>query len=496
MSDPRHSEIPVLIVGAGAAGLTAAVALARRGIACLLVERRRDLSALPRATAISTRSMELLRAWGLEDDVRAGGTEVEWLMWVCETLASAADGSGQRVGFPTREQSAMVSPTTPACVPQDHLESVLLRHLRSLSAARVRFGTELVSVDDRPEGVQALLHEVASGEPRIVHARYLVAADGAHSTVRDALDIPMRGPDGLAAAVSALFRAPLWKVVGDRRYGLYDINHPEAAGIFLPAGGGDRWLYGHVLKPGRDQSADLDEERLARRIRLGAGVPALEPQIERIGSFSFAAQLAQRFRRGNAFLVGDAAHRVTPRGATGMNTAIHDGHDLGWKLAWVLRGWAPPQLLDSYEAERRPVAEHNVARSADPDGSLREAERELRVDLGGRITHVWLPCATRRISTIDMLGSGLTLFTGPQRARWERAAACVAGPLPLVVRSLDAITARAIGIDGGGALLARPDGSPAGYLPHGSAAPELRAAVRSFLAGSGRREADRMVAVS
>jgi 2-polyprenyl-6-methoxyphenol hydroxylase-like FAD-dependent oxidoreductase len=105
---------------------------------------------------------------------------------------------------------------------------------------------------------------------------------------------------------------------------------------------------------------------MSERIRRAAGVADLPLRLERLGSFSSAAQLAEHFRHGDVFLVGDAAHRVTPRGGTGMNTAIQDGHDLGWKLGWVLRGWAHPDLLDSYERERRPVAEHNVARSADP----------------------------------------------------------------------------------------------------------------------------------
>ena len=175
------------------------------------------------------------------------------------------------------------------------------------------------------------------------------------------------------------------------------------------------------------------------------------------------------------FLAGDAAHRVTPRGGTGMNTAIADGYDLGWKLAWVLRGWAGPQLLDSYEAGRRPVAEHNVARSADPSGSRRRVDQELPADLGGRIPHLWLPPA--RISTLDLLEPGLTLFTGPRRLRWDAASAAAAGPLPLTVHALDSMTARAMGIPDGGALLARPDGAPAGWLSAGHEAQTLRAAV-------------------
>ena len=125
-------------------------------------------------------------------------------------------------------------------------------------------------------------------------------------------------------------------------------------------------------------------------MRRAAGVPGLPVELERAGSFTSAAQIADRFRAGRTFLVGDAAHRVTPRGGTGMNTAIHGGHDLGWKLAWVARGWADAELLDSYEAEHRPVAEHNVARSADELGSRRPPGEELRVDLAGRIDHHWV----------------------------------------------------------------------------------------------------------
>src|SRR5687767_1682734 len=135
---PRPMKsVPVLIAGAGPAGLVAAITLARHGVASLVVDKR-TRSTLPRATSVSTRSMELIRSWGLEQEIRAGGVDAEWLMMFCHTLAEAATGTAYPVGYPTRADAAAISPTAPACVPQDHLEPVLLNHLRGLDHAEVR----------------------------------------------------------------------------------------------------------------------------------------------------------------------------------------------------------------------------------------------------------------------------------------------------------------------------------------------------------------------
>jgi putative polyketide hydroxylase len=435
-------HVPVLIIGAGPAGATAAIALARYGVASLLVERRTQLSALPRATGISTRSMELLRGWGLEERARDGAPEIEWLGWSCDLLAGVASGASWPVGFPTRSQAALVSPTSPACVAQADLERVLLAHLGELVPARVERGTEARLLDAVPGGVQVELRR--GGETRIVHAEYVIAADGGAGTTRDVLGIAMHGPGDVDAVTAVQFQAPLWERLGAHRYVVYAVRD----GFFVTCGRDDRWVYGYADGGEPDPIA-------------ASGWKDLPLRVERTSRVTYSALLAERFRDGRVFLAGDAAHRVTPRGGTGMNIAIHDGFDLGWKLAWVLRGWAGTELLDSYEAERRPVAEHNVARSADPNGSIRDAAVGLHADLCGRIPHVPLAGGG---STLDLLGPGLTVLAGP----WDVALPERHGRPPVAEHRLDAITARAVGVPHGGALIVRPDGAPFDALPQRS----------------------------
>jgi putative polyketide hydroxylase len=475
MPSVTEHEIPVLVVGAGPAGLAAAVELARHDIPSLLVERRTALSSHPRATVLSLRSMELVRGWGLEADVRARSADVDSRMLESETLADAAAGTAIEVGYPTAEQSRMVSPTTPACVAQDDLEPLLLEHLRAARSARVDLGSELTGLLATRAGAQATLRDARTGALRAVNARYVVAADGAKSAVRRALGIPMIGPENLMEGFTTLFRAPLWDVVGERRHLLYFVTHAAGPSVFLPTGPSDRWLVG--LPGGKGD--EPDPRRAAGIIREGAGVADLPVRIEGSNHFSAAAQLAESWRSGCIFLAGDAAHRVTPRGGTGLNLALHDGYDLGWKLAWVLRGWAPRALLDTYEAERRPVAEYTADRSADPAGSRRTPEAEVRTDLGPRIAHVW----TGERSTLDLLGPGLTLFAAREEPAWEQAAAALGMRVPVAVRILDPVAARAVGAPGGAALLARSDGTPVGIVPAGAdPVPSLRAAVGAVAA--------------
>jgi hypothetical protein len=272
----------------------------------------------------------------------------------------------------------------------------------------------------------------------------------------------MAGPDDLADYERVEFTAPLWHLAGEHRYGLYVITRPGAAGVLAPRGPDDRWSLSREVPADSRGLAGLGQDGLIGLIQRAVGASALRPQIERLTSWTFAAQMAERYAAGRCFLVGDAAHRMTPRGGTGMNTAIQDAFDLGWKLAWVLRGWASPELLATYERERRPIAVHNVQRSSEPTGARRETDDALPWDLGCRLPHHWLSNGDQEHSTVDLIGDGLTLLAGPSDPRWLSFARYFKPIAPLNVHVIDARTSEALGLQPTGALLARPDGRELG----------------------------------
>jgi 2-polyprenyl-6-methoxyphenol hydroxylase-like FAD-dependent oxidoreductase len=446
-------------VGAGPAGLVAAITLARYGIDVVLMDKRNTPSGLSRSLVVSTRGMELMRRFGLEQAVRSGAADVKIRAWVTPDLASG-EGTEMPLGSPSDAEAALASPTRPAWVAQDHHEPIMLEHLRSLPSASIRLGCQLLGVTQDDQLVRATVADAGTGTGTVeeLGASFLIAADGAHSTIREQLGIAMLGPDNLADYERVEFRAPLWQLAREHRYGLYMITRPDAAGILAPRGPDDRWSLSREIPVGTRGLAGLGQDDLTGLIQRAAGTSALRPRIERLSTFTFAAQMAEYYSQGRCFLVGDAAHRATPRGGTGMNTAIQDSFDLGWKLAWVLRGWASPGLLATYERERRPVAAHNVQRSSEPGGARRETGQALAWDLGGRLPHHWLASGKERTSTIDLIGDGLTLLSGPSDPRWGRFAKSMLSTVPIDVHVVDAGTAAALRLPAAGALLARPDG--------------------------------------
>jgi 2-polyprenyl-6-methoxyphenol hydroxylase-like FAD-dependent oxidoreductase len=510
----QHREFPVLVVGAGPAGLAMAAGLARNGVGSLVIERHPTVSIFPKASGISTRTMEILRSWGLEDAVRAESLRALPMMSVGETLTGPSQAVAP-LGFPTDEQALAVSPTRPAIAPQDRVEPILLDYARRQPGVDIRFGTELTGLEQDADGVTATIRDLESGRDEIVRAAYLVGADGSRSSVRAMLGIEAYGPDDLGTYLTMLFRADLWPALGERRFGLYQLTG-AVPGVFVPTGPDDRWVLGMPFDPRSDDAGAFTPERCVELIRRATGLPDLAVELLASMPITFMAQAAERVRDGRAFLIGDAAHRMPPMGGRGLNTAVADAYGRSWKLAWVVRGWAGEALLATHEAERGPVGRFNLGLAspnnpaATPDG-LREdlgyVYRSAAIDAndgsepapghlfpatatpGARLPHAWLESPGGRISTLDLVGSGLTLITGAGGQAWLDAVSAVCADVPVGLAghlvgaeldSRDGVFCERFGLGADGAVLVRPDGhiawrSEAGTIVDHAA--ELRSAV-------------------
>jgi putative polyketide hydroxylase len=478
-----HPELDVLVVGAGPAGLATAVTAARHGARVLLVERRAGLSPHPRATGLSTRTVEILRTWGLEDRVRAAAIDAEPVMAVRRTLADAPLQTVP-LGYPTPEQAAPVSPTSALCCPQDHVERVLLRHLIDLGVP-VRFGCAVTACAQDAAGVTATFADGST-----VRSRFLVGADGARSAVRGMLGIGVDDLGTLAEFLNVQFRAEL----GTGHPALNVIAGPRPGGlpgeVLLPAGSG-RWMYA------RRGGGKWTRAGLTTAIRTATGVRDLPLTVDAVFPFTMSGALATAFRSGSGFLVGDAAHRMTPMGGAGLNTAVHAAHALGWRLAFAARGLGGDALLAGYEAERRPVGRENVLRSLGRGGAPGDTGG-LEHDLGGGLTtatpgarapHAWVRHDGRRVSTLDLFDGRFTLLTGPTGTGWRAAAdALNEAGLPIAalsagldLRGDDGRLAVRYGLGADGAVLVRPDGHCGPALGGGNPLRALRAAVETVL---------------
>ena len=369
--DGLPEETTVLVVGGGPVGLVASLLLAQQGIDHVVVERRTGALAAPAAHVISARTFEILRSAGVDmDRVLAACAPAEDGAWVRWVTTLVGDELG-RVPFERQHRLAeldVVTPTPLRNLSQHRLEAVLRDHVAGLVE-----GVEWVGGDQGGDGVTSTLRDVLTGHVRTVSSRYVVAADGAGSRIRGALGIPMEGPDVLQDFVMIHAAADLRPLVGERPATLYWTMDPGVRGVFVAHDLGSTWVFMHDWDPATESFDDYTPARCAELFRAAAGVDDLELVIEHVRPWRMSCQIAERYRDGRVFLVGDAAHRFPPTGGLGLNTGVADVHNLVWKLAAVEAGWAPDDLLGSYGAERRPVARMNA------DKSLENALRMIDV---------------------------------------------------------------------------------------------------------------------
>ncbi|MET8629221.1 FAD-dependent monooxygenase [Kitasatospora sp. NPDC004669] len=502
----------VLIVGGGPVGLTTSLLLSEYGVRHLLVEAHPGTSTHPKARGVSARSMEIFRRCGLEEEIRRAGLPASQVFFY--RGRSLVDPDFVRTGVaPVAGEGVERTPSPGLVCSQDALEAVLLRRARELAPDGVRFATRLRSFTQDDDGVHAVLEERDSGERHTVRADWLIGCDGASSTVRAAAGIAMDGPTGLGHYLGVRFEAPLGEVVADRASASYFLIDPPRGG-FLAVDNDRHWIYQYRYDPRRDDVEQLrnDRRELARLIRAAAGLPELPVTVRDTTTWRMDAQLADTYRRSRVLIAGDAAHVTPPTGGHGMNTGIGDADNLAWKLAAVTAGTAGEALLDSYEAERRPVARRVIDLSLansrardgyriddellltaayastavipDPDGPARPALdpqcEHPEGASGTRLPHVRL---TESSSTLDLVGPGFTLLTRPDGLAWRRQAeAASAAGLPVALRELRNDQAGVLDLPADGALLVRPDGHLAWRAPQPPAADAgLRDVLRTVL---------------
>src|SRR5262249_13986034 len=251
------------------------------------------------------------------------------------------------------------SPTYVCMAAQDAFEAALRRHAETYPEIDLRFSTELTAFEQSERGVTAIFRNRKSEEDYTSHAIYLITADAASSRIREAAGIKMLGPGELNHNINIHFRAELAPWVRDRPAVGY--MSARGNGTLLWAHGTDRWLILRSFQPAMGEKPErFTPERCVELARRAVGIPELTVELVNIAFWTRAAQVAERFQDGRVFLAGDAAHRFPPTGGFGANTGIQDAHNLAWKLAGVLRGWADPALLETYNEERRPVAQANT----------------------------------------------------------------------------------------------------------------------------------------
>jgi 2,4-dichlorophenol 6-monooxygenase len=364
-------ETEVLVVGSGPAGASAALFLATYGTRTLVVTKYSALSDTPRAHITNQRAMETLRDMGLEERLMREATPWEYMgnTTFCTSLAGEELGRVSSWGTDTARHAdyELQSPCTMLDAPQTITEPVIMQAAQA-RGAKVRFDTEYLSHVQDADGVIATVRDRLTGCQYQIRCKYLIGADGARSKVAEDLGLPFQGPGAVAGALGIIFEADLTRFVAHRPSVLYWMVQPGAEkegvglGVLRMIKPWTEWMlmWGYEVAAGPPQMTDEFVRELAVKL---VGTDDFEMRVKSRSPWTINHHFATTIARGRVFCAGDAVHRHPPTNGLGSNTSIQDSYNLAWKLHHVIRGLAAPSLLESYDAERAPVARQIVERA-------------------------------------------------------------------------------------------------------------------------------------
>lgn len=374
------STVPVLIVGGGGAGLSASALLSTHGVESLLVSALPTTSTLPKAHVLGQRTMEIFTEIGIADEIYRRGTPQENLSYTgfYAGVRGPNPNAGREIGkldlwgTGYRDPEYIdASPCPTGNLPQLRLEPILKAHAEKLNPGGVRFNHELIALEQDENGVLSTIRNKSTGEDYEVHSQYVIAADGGR-TVGKLVGISLEGQRNILDMVSVHMSADLSEVLDDDSVLLRWLTNPDFGGTFTggvlcPMGPNhwgtrsEEWAFNIGYPDGAPEANDRD--KVIEHMKTLLGLPDFEPEVHAVSVWKMEAIVADRFRVGRVFVAGDAAHKHPPTSGLGLNSAIHDAQNLCWKLAYVLAGRAGDGLLDTYEVERKPVVERNIANS-------------------------------------------------------------------------------------------------------------------------------------